>query len=572
GQVNCTFSKTLLKSGTLRVHRTLPLELASIHKELSLVGEITIKELRKKLEIVQKEKDGIQLNVDKFKLASKSLNKLIECQIVDNYKKGLGYENYNVVPLPYTRDFMPPTPDLSFTGLDEFVNEPVVDNCKAMSSEEEPKGNQQMDLQFQGVIDSGYSRHMTWNMSYLIDYKEIDGGYVAFGGNPKGGKITGKCAIKIDYLGKFDGKYDEGFFVGYSLNSKAFKVFNSRTRIVAKNLHIRFSASIPNVIGSIPDWLFDIDALTRTMNYEPIITDLKSSHYNGSKPSSDDGKKVDKDPIKESECNDHAMEHNVNSTNNVNIVGNVNNVSSTVNAIGTNEVNVVDEAVHEELGDSLVRAATTASSLEAVQDSDEEITLVNVQDDVDKEMFNVNVLDDDEVFVAEQEVIEDVNDRVNVVEEVVKVFNTAKLIIDDAQVSAVGDIVSTASIPVSAASAAMTVSAAIITISTITIFGDITLAQALEKLKSTKPKEKGIDIQELGKSTPTKSLQQSQDKGKGILIEPVIEPVKPMKRKDQIRLDKKAALKLQAAFNEEERLVREKAKKVEETNIALIET
>ncbi|GJY20970.1 hypothetical protein Tco_0393536 [Tanacetum coccineum] len=103
------------------------------------IGEITIRELRKKLEIVQKEKDGIQLNVDKFEHASKSLNKLIECQIVDNCKKGLGYENYNAVPPPYTGNFMPPTPDLSFTGLDKFVNEPVVENCKAMSSEEEPK-------------------------------------------------------------------------------------------------------------------------------------------------------------------------------------------------------------------------------------------------------------------------------------------------------------------------------------------------------------------------------------------------------------------------------------------------
>ncbi|GKC35080.1 hypothetical protein Tco_1047464 [Tanacetum coccineum] len=103
------------------------------------IGEITIRELRKKLNIVQKEKDGIQLNVDKFKHASKSLNKLIECQIVDNCKKGLGYENYNAVPPPYTGNFMPPTPDLSFIGLDKFVNKPVVENYKAMSSEEEPK-------------------------------------------------------------------------------------------------------------------------------------------------------------------------------------------------------------------------------------------------------------------------------------------------------------------------------------------------------------------------------------------------------------------------------------------------
>ncbi|GKA79339.1 hypothetical protein Tco_0785935 [Tanacetum coccineum] len=165
------------------------------------IGEITIRELRKKLEIVQKEKDGIQLNVDKFEHASKSLNKLIECQIVDNCKKGLGYENYNAVPPPYIGNFMPPTPDLSFTGLDEFVNEPVVENCKAMSSEEEPKGNPQMDLQDQGVIDSGCSRHMTGNMSYLTNYEEIDGGYVAFGGNPKGGKITGKGTQSSGFAG-----------------------------------------------------------------------------------------------------------------------------------------------------------------------------------------------------------------------------------------------------------------------------------------------------------------------------------------------------------------------------------
>ncbi|GKD92558.1 hypothetical protein Tco_1372395 [Tanacetum coccineum] len=103
------------------------------------MGEITIRELRRKLDTVQKEKDGIQLNVDKFKHASKNLNKLIECQIVDNCKKGLGYENYNAIPPPYTGNFMPLTPDLSFTCLDEFVNKPVVENCKAMSSEAEPK-------------------------------------------------------------------------------------------------------------------------------------------------------------------------------------------------------------------------------------------------------------------------------------------------------------------------------------------------------------------------------------------------------------------------------------------------
>nr|GEY61518.1 hypothetical protein [Tanacetum cinerariifolium] len=103
----------------------------------------------------------------------------------------------------------------------------------------------------------------------------------------------------IDHLGKFNGRADEGFFVGYSLNSKAFRVFISRTRILEENLHIRFSESTTIVVDSGPDWLFDIDALTRTMNYEPI-----SSHDDGSKPLSDDGKKVDEDPRNESEYKD----------------------------------------------------------------------------------------------------------------------------------------------------------------------------------------------------------------------------------------------------------------------------
>ncbi|GJT74543.1 putative ribonuclease H-like domain-containing protein [Tanacetum coccineum] len=236
--------------------------------------------------------------------------------------------------------------------------------------------NPQMDLQDQGVIDSGCSRHMTGNMSYLTDYEEIDGGYVAFGGNPKGGKIIRKaqysearilnkmvaerrnrtlieaartmladsklpltfwaeavnttCYVQnrvlvvkphnmtpyelfhgrtptlsfmrplrcpvtifntIDHLGKFDGKADEGFFVGYSLNSSG------------------------------PDWLFDIDALTRTMNYEPIVACTQSNGFAGTK-------KVDEDPRKDSECNDQEKKNNVNSTNNV-------------NAASTNEVNAV---------------------------------------------------------------------------------------------------------------------------------------------------------------------------------------------------------------------------------------
>ncbi|GJR38423.1 ribonuclease H-like domain-containing protein, partial [Tanacetum coccineum] len=82
------------------------------------------------------------------------------------------------------------------------------------------------------------------------------------------------CSVTIlntlDPLGKFDEKADEGFFVGYSINSKAFWVFNTRTRKVEENLHINFLENKPNVAGSGPEWLFDIDLLTNSMNYEPV--------------------------------------------------------------------------------------------------------------------------------------------------------------------------------------------------------------------------------------------------------------------------------------------------------------
>nr|GEZ04688.1 receptor-like serine/threonine-protein kinase SD1-8 [Tanacetum cinerariifolium] len=83
----------------------------------------------------------------------------------------------------------------------------------------------------------------------------------------------------------------------------------------------------------------------------------------------------------------------------------------------------------------------------------------------------------------------------------------------------------------------------------------ITLTQALEALKTSKPNVKGIVLQEPSESITTIPKQQSHDKGKGIMIE---EPVKP-KKKDQIRLDEEAAKRLQTEFDLEEILAREKA-------------
>ncbi|GKA62481.1 putative ribonuclease H-like domain-containing protein [Tanacetum coccineum] len=188
----------------------------------------------------------------------------------------------------------------------------------------------------------------------------------------------------IDHLGK------------YSINSKAFRVYNSRTRIVEENLHVQFSKNTPNITGSGPNWLFDTDALIKSMNYKPVITgnqsnvnagtkafedtgkarretlpgkdyillplwpidpllsqNLKSSPDVGFKPSGDNEKKVTEEPGKEG--GDPSNKNNsVNSTNNINTASdgnntnNVNTVSSTINSTGI-EVNVVSSNTSIEL-------------------------------------------------------------------------------------------------------------------------------------------------------------------------------------------------------------------------------
>nr|GEZ94253.1 retrovirus-related Pol polyprotein from transposon TNT 1-94 [Tanacetum cinerariifolium] len=77
----------------------------------------------------------------------------------------------------------------------------------------------------------------------------------------------------LDHLRKFDGKLDEWFFVGYSTTSKAFRVYNTRTRKVEENLHIKFLENKPIIAGNGPKWLFDIDTLTKSMNYVPVIAE-----------------------------------------------------------------------------------------------------------------------------------------------------------------------------------------------------------------------------------------------------------------------------------------------------------
>ncbi|GJQ99792.1 ribonuclease H-like domain-containing protein [Tanacetum coccineum] len=96
--------------------------------------DLDITELKRKLELATKEKDEVQLTVQKFENSSKNLSKLLDRQIMDKCKTGLGY---NVVPPPYTGNFMPPKSDLVYPSLDDFVevNESVVEKPTVETNE-----------------------------------------------------------------------------------------------------------------------------------------------------------------------------------------------------------------------------------------------------------------------------------------------------------------------------------------------------------------------------------------------------------------------------------------------------
>nr|GFA31634.1 hypothetical protein [Tanacetum cinerariifolium] len=114
----------------------------------------------------------------------------------------------------------------------------------------------------------------------------------------------------LDQLGNFDGKLDEGIFFGYSTTSKAFRVYNIRTRKVEENLHITFLENKPMIAGGGPEWLFDIDALSISMNYAPVSADSHNKYKYG--------------PSQASKSDNHERPNAESSTKTVNIVGPVN--------------------------------------------------------------------------------------------------------------------------------------------------------------------------------------------------------------------------------------------------------
>nr|GFB51193.1 ribonuclease H-like domain-containing protein [Tanacetum cinerariifolium] len=144
------------------------------------------------------------------------------------------------------------------------------------------------------------------------------------------------CSVTIlntlDHLGKFDGKSDDGLFVGYSINSKAFRVFNIRTRIVKENLHINFLKYKPNVSVTGPNWMFDIDTLTMSMNYQPVFVGNQTNGNAENEVADDAGKKSTEVLRNENRVQDLTKEGEAANTNNTN---RLNTVSIPVNAVSS---------------------------------------------------------------------------------------------------------------------------------------------------------------------------------------------------------------------------------------------
>ncbi|GJV33216.1 hypothetical protein Tco_1393616 [Tanacetum coccineum] len=228
---------------TYRKNEVLFSEEVAVLKREVACKDYEINVLKSEFEKVIPERDVIDFKIEKFDKASKDLDQLLGSQITDKSKKGL---RYSAVPPPYPLIYNRPKKlDMSYSGLDEF-KEPefkgygpenseqesdVVCDKKSYNSKEnsieslvEEQGKPQHDDK--GFVDSGCSRHMTGNIAYLSDFKEFDGGYVAFGGGAYGGRITGKGTLKTDNL-----DFEDVYFV----NELKFNLFSVSQMCDKKN-------------------------------------------------------------------------------------------------------------------------------------------------------------------------------------------------------------------------------------------------------------------------------------------------------------------------------------------------
>ncbi|GJR85693.1 hypothetical protein Tco_0209704 [Tanacetum coccineum] len=209
-------------------------------------------------------------------------------QNVNSVRSNVNTGSFNVntirtkqtVPISNSNSFSPVRPRVNkvnqrrnFSKSHSPVRRPIVRNTAKMTYSR--ADHLLKNMEDRGIFDSECSGHMTGNKDHLDDFEECKGGFVTFGGSK--GYITDTLSV----LGKFDGKCDEDFLVGYSLNSKAFRVYNLVTKKVEVNLHVNFLEEKPNVKGVGYRWVFDIGYLTDSMNYIPVSSKNQTNPHAG---------------------------------------------------------------------------------------------------------------------------------------------------------------------------------------------------------------------------------------------------------------------------------------------------
>nr|GEW24259.1 putative ribonuclease H-like domain-containing protein [Tanacetum cinerariifolium] len=107
------------------------------------------------------------------------------------------------------------------------------------------------------------------------------------------------CHVTIlntsDPLGKFDKKSDEGYIVGYSISSKAYRVYNLVSRKIEKTINLIFLENKPFVAGTGQAWMFDIDYLTDSLNYSRVSSTNLTAGSQGVTPSNAGSQEDDSD-------------------------------------------------------------------------------------------------------------------------------------------------------------------------------------------------------------------------------------------------------------------------------------
>ncbi|GJZ12781.1 putative ribonuclease H-like domain-containing protein [Tanacetum coccineum] len=225
-------------------------------------------------------------------------------------------DGFHVVPPPITGNFLTPRADISFAGVLTRIglitsvkkNEKraVYKISTARKTVDHSMLKKRFLLQDHAGVDSGCLAYDWKYKAYLHDYEINNEGFVCFWKSISQRRIKREFSVArtpqqngvaerknktlieaartmladsllpIPFwaemsLGKFDRKIGmKGYLIGYSTTSKAFRVYNKRTKRVEENLHIDFLEDQPNVAGTGPNWMFDLDFLTNSMNYIPV--------------------------------------------------------------------------------------------------------------------------------------------------------------------------------------------------------------------------------------------------------------------------------------------------------------